>query len=48
MTCRALVLLLLLGLAACEYNPLETYAWHLSGGGQPDRAAAPVPPESPL
>lgn len=40
---RTLVLLLLLGLAACQDNPLEAYAWRLTGGDHPDRAAAPVP-----
>ncbi len=40
---RTLVLLVLLGLAACQGNPLEAYAWQLTGGDQPDRAAAPVP-----
>lgn len=39
----ALVLLLLAALAACEDNPLETYAWQFNGGDQPDLAAAPVP-----
>ena len=40
---RTAILLLLLGLAACQANPLEAAAWRWTGGDQPDRAATPVP-----